>query len=235
MRACTAEFLVAVACVSALPAFGQFGTPDQASPIHPDQPATFNLDAPFLVWQQQIRAGVSGQLEGVSIGAVGPPTAQITLKIRPGAASSTEPPLFESAVRKSRDGEEIIFVNMTSAGILLDAGDVFVMDTQGNGTGFVLLGSHVPQESGLPPLYPEPLFLNGSEFPPGWRHGFITFMLIGASCAADLSGDGFLNVRDFLEFLRLWAAGDDRADFDHDASINVADLLAFILAYAEGC
>jgi WD40 repeat protein len=57
----------------------------------------------------------------------------------------------------------------------------------------------------------------------------------GRACSADVNGDGSVNLSDFLEYLRLYAAGDPRADTDADGSITVADFLAFISRYAEGC
>jgi hypothetical protein len=56
-----------------------------------------------------------------------------------------------------------------------------------------------------------------------------------ASCPADLTGDGHLNVADFLRFLALYAAADPRADADGDGRVNIADFLAFLGAYSAGC
>jgi hypothetical protein len=231
--------LTAVAvCGLALPCLAQTGTQDQFSPTHPSPPgqtASYNLDTPILIWQQQIRVGIAGQLEGIVIGAIGPATAQMTLKIRPGAANSTQPPVFEGVVRKTREGEENIFVDMTASNIVMDVGDVFVMDTQGDDSDFNLLGSYVPPDSGQPPMYPEPLFLNGSVFVPGWRHGFTTYVIAGGGCVADFNGDGTANVQDFLAYLQAFSAGEDRADINDDGVINVQDFLSYLQAFAAGC
>jgi autotransporter-associated beta strand protein len=59
--------------------------------------------------------------------------------------------------------------------------------------------------------------------------------LAPASCAADMNGDGQLNVADFLSFLSLYAAADSAADSNGDTQINIADFLTFLAAYAAGC
>jgi hypothetical protein len=55
------------------------------------------------------------------------------------------------------------------------------------------------------------------------------------TCRADVTGDGQVNVQDFLAFLQLFAAADPRADFDNSGSVNVQDFLAFLQAFAAGC
>jgi hypothetical protein len=55
------------------------------------------------------------------------------------------------------------------------------------------------------------------------------------ACAADITGDGALNIQDFLAFLQLFASADSRADFDHNGSVNVQDFLGFLQAYGVGC
>ena len=54
-------------------------------------------------------------------------------------------------------------------------------------------------------------------------------------CLADLDGSGDLDIFDFLEFQRLFAAGDVRADFDRDGSTTIFDFLAFQNAFEAGC
>jgi hypothetical protein len=54
-------------------------------------------------------------------------------------------------------------------------------------------------------------------------------------CRVDVTGDGQVNVQDFLSFLQLFAAGADGADFNRDRDVNIQDFLAFLAAYAAGC
>jgi hypothetical protein len=56
-----------------------------------------------------------------------------------------------------------------------------------------------------------------------------------APCIAEFTGDGTLNVLDFLAFLQVFAQGDARADLNGDGRVNTADFLAFLAAYASGC
>ncbi|MFG0286073.1 MAG: GC-type dockerin domain-anchored protein [Phycisphaerales bacterium JB039] len=55
------------------------------------------------------------------------------------------------------------------------------------------------------------------------------------SCPPDLTGDGTLDLFDFLQFQSLFAAGDPRADFCFDGSLDLFDFLAFQNAFAVGC
>lgn len=54
-------------------------------------------------------------------------------------------------------------------------------------------------------------------------------------CLADIDGSGALDLFDFLEFQRLFGAGDVRADFDRDGVLTVFDFLALQNAFAAGC
>jgi hypothetical protein len=156
----------------------QTGTLDQVSP-HPSgsQSAGFNGDAPSLIWQCQVRTGIAGQLEGVtvstSLGSVG---QTCNVRLRVGAGWNTNPPAFSGLVVKTSPNEENIFVNMTSANVMLNVNDLYVIEMQGTGTGFGIAGSYVAPP-GIP-LYPEPLFLNGPGCfnDCGWRIAFQTWM-----------------------------------------------------------
>ncbi|MFI4917815.1 MAG: GC-type dockerin domain-anchored protein [Phycisphaerales bacterium JB060] len=54
-------------------------------------------------------------------------------------------------------------------------------------------------------------------------------------CRADLDESGVLDLFDFLEFQRLFMAGNVRGDFDGDGSLTVFDFLAFQNAFQAGC
>jgi choice-of-anchor B domain-containing protein len=55
------------------------------------------------------------------------------------------------------------------------------------------------------------------------------------TCRADLTGDGELNIFDFLEFQNLFAGGDLAADFDGDGSLTLFDFLEFQNDFDAGC
>jgi hypothetical protein len=57
----------------------------------------------------------------------------------------------------------------------------------------------------------------------------------GTPCRPDLTGDGQVNLQDFLAFLQAYSAGSAPADFDANGSVNVQDFLGFLQAYAAGC
>jgi YVTN family beta-propeller protein len=63
----------------------------------------------------------------------------------------------------------------------------------------------------------------------------VDMVAFGSPCAADITGDGAVNVQDFLAFLQLFAGGDPRADFTGDGQVNIQDFLAFLQLFAAGC
>src|SRR5262245_27331424 len=81
----------------------QTGTIDQVSPYPPNPPvqtAWFNGDASFLIWQQQVRAGIAGQLEGVELYINGLQNSTMDVRIRIGDAWNTGPIAFQALVTK---------------------------------------------------------------------------------------------------------------------------------------
>ena len=111
----------------AVPASAQTGLFDQVSPY-----VAQGAGAPlFLVvssadhWQQQIRAGVSGVLEGFTFTLdLTPAGAQLRVRIRVGSGWNVGPIAFETLVTKTTDGLiEEVFVDTSSAGIALSAGE----------------------------------------------------------------------------------------------------------------
>ncbi|MCC6908492.1 MAG: hypothetical protein IT430_11160 [Phycisphaerales bacterium] len=179
-RLCTA--IIAMGCGTA--ALAQTGTLDQVSPM---TNAGFNLSASSLQWQQQVRVGVAGQLEGFELMIQGNAGAQFNARVRVGDGWNTGAIVFQNLYTKPNNGNELMFIDVTSANINLGVGDTFVIETQGNDTGAGLVGSYNPGS----PLYPENLYLNGpgcfSDC--GWRHGFNTYMIEGGGgLALELSG-----------------------------------------------
>lgn len=222
-------------------AHGQTGTVDQSSPHSGGaNSAQFNAVVSFLIWQQQIRPAMSGQLEGIRISHVSTVAgATFRLAIRDGAANSTNPVLFETTVTHPVAGTfDTVFVDMTSANYMMTAGQPFVMEVSGltpSGDGPWIIGSYIAPDSGNPPLYPEPLFLNGTEFVPGWKLGFDTFVIAGGDCSADFNDDGVVDFFDYLDFVSAFAANDPSADFNNDGSIDFFDYLDFVQEFSEGC
>jgi hypothetical protein len=231
MRSSKMTLALAGLALTAPLAWAQSGQLDQQSPHNPNSGtgAQFNADASFLVWQQQIRAGISGTLEGLTItfgqGTVG---AQFTLRIRDGAAPSSNPVLFETnVVRTSSATWEDLFINMTSSNITVTAGQPFVMEIVGQGQGTWIIGSYQLGN----PLYPEPLYLTGTPFADGgWRLGFDSYVMVGG-CEADFNGDNQVDFFDYLDFASAFDAEDDSADFNGDNQVDFFDYLDFVAAF----
>ena len=56
-----------------------------------------------------------------------------------------------------------------------------------------------------------------------------------SACAADVNGDGNLDVLDFVAFQILWQAGDPAADCDANALFNILDFICFQQLFQAGC
>lgn len=158
------------------------GTLDQVSPFAseavypPQQGAWFNGDANFLIWQTEVRAGMSGLLEGFEIECSGNPGASIDLRIRLGGGWNTNAAVWTGNYTKSTSSTEIGWLDTSSAGINLSAGQLFVIEWQGTGTGLGITGTYVPPPG--TPAYPELIYLlgPGCYADCGWRIGFHTYM-----------------------------------------------------------
>ena len=55
------------------------------------------------------------------------------------------------------------------------------------------------------------------------------------ACAADLTGDGVLDIFDVFAFLDLFNTGDPGADFTGDGSLDIFDVFAFLDLFNAGC
>ncbi len=232
-----ASVWVSMTVLSGLAA-AQRGMVDQYSP---EGTVFFNEDSSLLTWQQQVRVGVGGQLEGVAISLYGPVGAQMFLRIRPGNAPSVNAAIFSTIVTKATAIHEYVFVSTTAAGLMFATGQTFVLETSGNGTQATLVGNYRDPAFG-PPLYAEPLFLNGAPDSPGYRHAFTTYVLTSpALCYANCDGSAttpILNVLDLSCFLNRYAAGDSYANCDGSTLVpvlNVLDFACFMDRFAAGC
>jgi hypothetical protein len=219
-------------------AAAQTGTPDQAC-IR--EFAGFS-EGSSLVWQQQIRAGLPGQLEGISVTLLGAAGGHVDLRIRLGDAPNASPVVFSTGLDKATANPETFFIDMRSASITLTVGQTLVMETQGNSTTVVpsLAGNYVDPATG-PAQYPEPLYLNGTSWA-GYRHGFTTYMIGGiALCYPNCDHSTTppaLNVLDFACFVNKFAAGQPYANCDGSTALpvlNVLDFACFINRFAAGC
>ena len=54
-------------------------------------------------------------------------------------------------------------------------------------------------------------------------------------CRADVNEDGFVDTRDFLQFLGAWVLQDPIADWDKNGTINTLDFVAYLNDWVAGC
>ncbi|MCY3001570.1 MAG: hypothetical protein NTV21_07185 [Planctomycetota bacterium] len=182
--------LAGIATLS-LAAVAQTGTLDQDNSSMFN--AGFNGDAPSLIWQQEVQAGVAGTLEGVEVFMSGNPGGSFEVRIRAGGGWNTSPILFQTVVTQSSAGVVPVFINTSSANITLAAGGKFVFEIQGNGSGGGISGSYVLGN----PTYPNFLYLGGPGCfaDCGWRLAFRSYMLTGPAapnsyCTAGTTTNG---------------------------------------------
>ncbi len=180
--------VVVALCIALPAAFAQVGVQDQLSPA---TNAGFNGDPAFLIWQQEVQAGLNGTLEGFSLTLTGNVGAQLNVGIRLGPGWNTGPTVFTSMITKATALPEVVFVNTTAAAISVAPGTPFVLEMFGNGTGTGINGSYVAPPG--TPLYGPLLYLMGPGCfaDCGWRLGFTTYVLPGVAptvyCTAKLN------------------------------------------------
>ncbi len=133
-------------------ASAQSGNLDQSSPFGN---AWFNGGTNVLIWQQQVKAGVPGLLEGVEIEITGAAGSTLDVLIRLGPGWNTGAVAFSTTVSSvGTGGWERVYVDTSAAGIVLNAGDRFVVEMTGN-TGMGIHGDY--QAPPATPPYPEEL------------------------------------------------------------------------------
>jgi hypothetical protein len=167
-----ALLLVAISAL-ACPCLAASTELDQVSPYTNAWFFTFAGD----VWQQQVRAGVDGLLDSLEVAVEGPVGAQVELRLRAGDGWNVGPTRWTALYTKSTAFQERPVFDVRAAGLLLAAGEAFVLEVEGNGTGAEFVGSYRHPLIG-PPDYPEPLFLGGPGCYQdcGWRIGVRTWM-----------------------------------------------------------
>jgi hypothetical protein len=156
----------------------QTGTLDQTCPMNN---AWFNAGVGSLTWQIEIATGIAGTLEGFDIELQGATGATVDLDVIVGGGWNLGAPAWSGTLATAGTGTwEPMFVDVSSAGITLNAGDLWVIQVNGN-AGVGIRGEYVAPP-GTPP-YPQPLYLNapGCFADCGWRIGFNTYMLTGPS------------------------------------------------------
>lgn len=207
-------------------ASAQVGVLDQSNafpPAPPIQTASFNGSAPSLEWQQEVRCGAAGVLEGFLLYLNGTVGSTMDVRVRVGAGWNTGPIAFQGVATKTNSNfNEIVFVDCSSAAIALNVNDVFVIEIQGNNSGGGLLGSYSPPPGA--PSYPNFLYLgpnaSGCFTDCGWRISFETYMIAPvvptAYCTAGTTTNG-CNAS-------ISASGQPSVSFANACSINVANV-----------
>lgn len=141
--------------------------------------AWFNAGVNSLTWQIEIATGIPGTLEGFDLQIQGAAGATVDVSVIAGGGWNLGAPAWTGTLTAAGTGTwEPVFVDVSSAGIALNTGDLWVIQLNGN-TGMGVRGEYVAPP-GTPP-YPQPLYLGGPGCfaDCGWRIGFNTYMLSG--------------------------------------------------------
>jgi hypothetical protein len=119
----------------------------RAAPVLDQQAAPFggSLYEGFE-WQQEVTAGVTGQLAGLTLYGAG---TNVTVRVNPGSGFHSGPYAFSQAVQLASGGT---YIDTSSANIQLTAGQQFVIDLFG-GSGGNIFAAATPHPGGS-------LFLN---------------------------------------------------------------------------
>jgi hypothetical protein len=183
----------------------QTGVLDQSSP-YPGTGWTvgYNGSASSLIWQQQVRTGIAGQLEGVTVHLNGSVGSHIDVRIRAGDGWNTSAVVFQGVATKATASyNELSFVDTTSANLNFAVNSTFVIELQGQDDGGGFIGNYTPPPGAA--QYPEPLYLNGPQcyVDCHYRIAFETYVLVNTppvvyctpgtstnGCAASISANG---------------------------------------------
>lgn len=134
---------------------------DQFSPY---TNATFNNGN----FQQQVTAGLSGKLAGVSLYNWGGQSQNLSFYLNLGSGWQTDPNNYGASITLTIP-DDWNYIDVSSANIILNSGDQFMI-------GLVLSSNHIGGSyNTINPEYPYPVYVNGSLYGAAWRIGFKTF------------------------------------------------------------
>ena len=168
-----------VAASTYTPLFAQTGALDEHSKFGN---SNLGLGQPGEHWQIEVEAGVPGLLEGVSLKGRSNVPQTVDVYFRLGGGWNTNPALWTGQIHFA--GGPIhnrFFLDLSSVGIQLQAGDLFVIEIGGSGlSGIGMTGDTTA--ANRPPPYHRDLYFNGSSICPSQcqtRIGFETWILTG--------------------------------------------------------
>lgn len=161
--------------------FACWANASQAGMIVLDQ---VNVPPPLAIftgaplWQQEVVAGLTGQLRGIDVYLAGPANSAFNFHLNLGNAWQTDANdfevLFTTAYTMTVFDDFPIYIDLSTAGISLIAGDTFVFSVISQDLSIV--GTQDATQAGGAYAAGR-LFRNGSEFSDGsWDLGFRTYV-----------------------------------------------------------
>jgi hypothetical protein len=217
-------------CVAVVTALSPIAGAQVLDQVQELDPYSFNGDATWAQWQQEITVGIAGQLAGVEIKAHeegGAPVGDAFFYINVGSPWQSDPNEYEETI--DPPGPGWLYIDVSSSNIMLDVGDTFCIGITGINANFWFLGS-APSPGG--PYAGGALYFEGSIYQGGqYDMAFRTYMFVTAPCPADVNGDGSVDVLDLLQLLAAWGNSGGPEDINGDGIVDVLDLLALLSAW----
>jgi len=170
---CRAILPGALLALTGVPALAQTGTVDQFSLSGSGTGASIVGSNQPLAWQQEVHAGMEGQLQGISLGVGGSAGVEVAVRLRSGEGWSQNPVLWETLyVVPGIHQTDLVYFDVRSAAIHLEVGDPFVIEVK------LPAGAGLDASHALPACYPGELFLGTSTCHAdcGYRMEFKTWM-----------------------------------------------------------
>ncbi len=183
-----------------------------------DPDPVFQLRDLFDDWRSDLVGLTDGVMSSASLDpAVVAPGGSSTLRIELRDWQGNVADMSSAAPRVSANGAPTIDVG-TPMSLGGGVWEVDVTATAGSDAGLAELSIIIDDAGERPVTLMPPPVLEG-----------------GASCYADLDGDGELTIFDFLVFQNAFDAGDPIADCDGSGGLDIFDFLCFQNAFDAGC
>ena len=213
-----------------LPGYAQVLDQEQA-----EHPYSFNGDATWARWQQEITVGIAGPLAGIELYIYeegGAPVGDAVVYINVGPPWQYDTHDFELFFDPPGPGWN--YIDTSSAGLVFDVDDKFVIGIQGTDDNLWFGGSS-PSPGG--PYDRGVLWSEGSPYQDGqYDMAFRTY--VGeADIPGDLNDDGCVDQVDLGILLADWGCtgGDCPGDCDGDGDTDHSDLGILLAHWGEGC
>jgi len=179
----------------------------------------------------QFVADFLGPVEGTVVDT----TAHFEFDTETGFGSFPAESILVELVAPVGEGDPFPEIEVTGADLGWEGAGQFVADFESDALDGEILIGQMDDDAEFS-LWQLRLIHADGAFPLGGQFTSSTFVIeIEPACAADVNGDGALDILDFVAFQNLFVDGDDAADFNGDGVLNILDFVAFQGVFVAGC